>query len=478
MAGKVKISGIGNGIFISVSSVTLDTPIGKIIFHILPCNTPFLLGLQDMTSLGVTPDIQKDLMMKDQKPVAALIRKYGHLWMTLGHFESLLIYENIYEPPICYLTEQQIKNCHRRWGHPSAARMWKVLRRAGHEVDINIINLISKFCQDCQLNANKPLRFKFTLANKDVPFNHTVFVDILHLEDGPAVHLVDAGTNFGSADFLTGQEKEGAISTCNSINRCWNNVYIGPPENLIHDAGKNFASAEFRKTASEWKTHVVEVPIEAHNSIGKVERAHKDLRRVYNIFKRQFSGQNMDRHSLLKLAVKALNDTAGPDGLVPTLCAFGAYPRLTWDDAPAPIAKQRAETMHKAMDELRKYWATQLVNKAKDMRNGPRRHHLEDVPINGKVKVWREATKNQRGRWTGPYELYDKEGETITVLMNGEKKNFRSTSVMKWFEENEDPNNFNSLYRSQNPVEPSHPLLEPRTQEEFQPTPSQMLRRS
>ncbi|KAI2634264.1 hypothetical protein GGS26DRAFT_553076 [Hypomontagnella submonticulosa] len=28
------------------------------------------------------------------------------------------------------------------------------------------------------------------------------------------------------------------------------------------------------------------------------------------------------------MAVKAVNDTAGPDGLVPTLLVFGAYPRL------------------------------------------------------------------------------------------------------------------------------------------------------
>ncbi|KAI0996097.1 hypothetical protein K3495_g12084, partial [Podosphaera aphanis] len=436
-AGEVKISGIGNGVFVSLGSITLHTPIGKVTFHILPCNTPFLLGLQDMTYLGVTPDIQKNVMMKDQKPVAALIRKYGHLWMTLGHFESLYIYENSNEPPICYLTEQQIKTCHRRWGHPSATRMWKVLRRAGHDIDINIINKISKYCQD-----------------------------------------FDAGTNFGSADFLTGNEKEGAVSTSNSINRCWNNVYIGPPDYLIHDAGKNFASAEFRTTASGWKTHVVEVPIEAHNSIGKVERAHKDLRRAYTIFKRNFSGQNVDRHSLLKMAVKALNDSAGPDGLVPTLCVFGTYPRITWDDAPAPVAKQRAETMRKVMDELQKYRATQLVNQAKDMRNGPRHHHLENVPIKGKVKVWREATKNVRGHWTGPYELYDKNGETITVLINGEKKNFRSTSVGKWFEQDEDPNNMKSIHNEKQPTVLNHDLTETQTQRARQPQMSQPPRRS
>ena len=36
------------------------------------------------------------------------------------------------------------------------------------------------------------------------------------------------------------------------------------------------------------------------------------------------------------MAVKAINDTAGPDGLVPTLLVFGAYPRLTNSDPPSP----------------------------------------------------------------------------------------------------------------------------------------------
>jgi hypothetical protein len=32
---------------------------------------------------------------------------------------------------------------------------------------------------------------------------------------------------------------------------------------------------------------------------------------------------------MLQLAVKAVNDTASPNGLVPTLLVFGAYPRLS-----------------------------------------------------------------------------------------------------------------------------------------------------
>jgi len=36
------------------------------------------------------------------------------------------------------------------------------------------------------------------------------------------------------------------------------------------------------------------------------------------------------------MTVKAVNDLAGPDGIVSTLLVFGAYPRMIEDSAPSP----------------------------------------------------------------------------------------------------------------------------------------------
>jgi hypothetical protein len=55
---------------------------------------------------------------------------------------------------------------------------------------------------------------------------------------------------------------------------------------------------------------------------------------------------------ILQMTVKAVNDTAGPDGLVPILLVFGAYPRMTEPDLPAPTTTQRATAVHKAMTEV------------------------------------------------------------------------------------------------------------------------------
>jgi len=56
----------------------------------------------------------------------------------------------------------------------------------------------------------------------------------------------------------------------------------------------------------------------------------------------------------LQMEFKALNDSASPNGLVPTLLVFGAYLRLVNTDAPLPTVSQRANALKKAMEEIKK----------------------------------------------------------------------------------------------------------------------------
>ena len=44
----------------------------------------------------------------------------------------------------------------------------------------------------------------------------------------------------------------------------------------------------------------------------------------------------------LQIAVKAVNNIAGPNGLVPTLLVYGAYLRMGKLDPPAPSITDRA----------------------------------------------------------------------------------------------------------------------------------------
>ena len=177
---------------------------------------------------------------------------------------------------------------------------------------------------------------------------------------------------------------------------------------------------------------VKEVPVEAHNSVGLVERYHMPLRRAYDIIKNDTVGKGIkiDREAILQMAQKAVNDTAGPGGIVPTLLVFGAYPRIAHSDPPAPSVVQRAEAIRAATKELRKLRAQRQVTEGLAMRNGPDTQATLSLPINSEVRVWRE----NKG-WKGPYRLIATDGETCTLNMPRGPTNFRSVSVKPFLRE-------------------------------------------
>ena len=190
---------------------------------------------------------------------------------------------------------------------------------------------------------------------------------------------------------------------------------------------------EFKQYAANMGIIVKNVPVEAHNSIGLVERYHGPLRRAYTIITEEMAGISADL--ALQMAFKAMNDTVSPNGLVPTLLVFGAYPRMVELDAPSPSITQRSTAMRRAMDELRKMTASRQVNDALNTRNGPFTTMLHDLPFNSPVLVFREGNTGQSGQWKGPYKLLGLDGETAIVeLRNGPTK-FRSTSVRPFYTE-------------------------------------------
>jgi hypothetical protein len=208
---------------------------------------------------------------------------------------------------------------------------------------------------------------------------------------------------------------------------CWIDSYLGPPDLITHDAGKNFVSKEFKEYANAIGARTKAVPVEAHNSIGMVERYHGPIRRAYQIIMTEIPGINKDMG--LQMAFKAINDTAGPDGLVPTLLVFGTYPRMVQSDAPSPTTMQRAAAIKKAMAEIQKLRAERQIADALNTRNGPSTSAIHDLPPNSPVLIYREGNTGQSGHWDGPFDLLTVEGETCTIKLPSGPTTFRSTIV-------------------------------------------------
>jgi hypothetical protein len=92
-------------------------------------------------------------------------------------------------------------------------------------------------------------------------------------------------------------------------------------------------------------TEVKEVPVKAYNSISKVEKYHAPLWRLYKILWDKLKEENLNKELILQMAVKAINDIARPNGLVPTLLVFSAYLRLSSFNTLTPLMIIRAKAI-------------------------------------------------------------------------------------------------------------------------------------
>ena len=91
------------------------------------------------------------------------------------------------------------------------------------------------------------------------------------------------------------------------------------------------------------------------------------------------------------MAVKAINDTTSPNGLVPTLLVYGAYLRISNLGPPALSITERAAIIRKAIAEIAKLRAKQTINNALYYRNRPNITPVHSLPLNSKVLIWRKS---------------------------------------------------------------------------------------
>jgi hypothetical protein len=425
----------------SIGSIRVDMPIGTAKFHVVDADTPFLLCLQDMDKMGVYYNNISDRIVHPGGSYP-IVRRFSHPFVVWDA-----------QTAIAYLTEPELRQLHRRFGHPAVERLATVLNRAGYDDPKHhgLLQKITDYCSFCQKHGQSPRRFKFTLRSDSVAFNHTIYADVLYIDNSPVLHVVDEATRFQAARWLDNMT---AQHTWDVLRTCWIDTYLGPPDLIVHDAGTNFTAQEFKQNAHVLHIRTKVVPTEAAQSMGIVERYHHPLRRAYNVISDELnlSINTVNKSLILQMAVKAINDTAGPDGLVPTLLVFGTYPRLSESDPPSPNITQRAIAVRKAMQELVKLRARRQITDALGQRNGPKVERLHDLAIGSDVLVWRVHDK----AWTGPYRLLSIEGEDVTVEVNSRPTRFRTTAVKPYLEEPVDPTD--DLIGD---VQPDRPIADP-----------------
>jgi hypothetical protein len=100
------------------------------------------------------------------------------------------------------------------------------------------------------------------------------------------------------------------------------------------------------------------------------------------------------------MAIKAINNTAGPDGLVLTLLVFSTYPRMTTTNTPFLTVTEHSKAITKAMKQIAELYIKRQVTDVLKQRNGPNISDTLNVLIGRDVLVYKE----DKG-WKGLYTL-------------------------------------------------------------------------
>ena len=159
---------------------------------------------------------------------------------------------------------------------------------------------------------------------------------------------------------------------------------------------------------------------ESHNSFGQGETYHSILRPVYS--KVSLTHQDLPSELKLALTVKAINDTAGPHGLVQSLLLFGVIPRIPGEEEICPNQSRRAEAMEIAREEYRQIVSRSRVRVALQRKPPPAANYrfIHKKP----VYVYREKERH----WTGHHLVDSSDAKQVFVDL-GERTGPRSFDV-------------------------------------------------
>jgi Reverse transcriptase (RNA-dependent DNA polymerase) len=266
-----------------------------------------------------------------------LIRKNGHAYYQWHTNNSVLF------------TQTELHRMHLHFFHPSAQKLYSLIRRARPDQATSatraLLDDIAKSCRTCQHLSRKPYHFHVSIPG-DCIFNQTVAMDLMWLEGRAVLHVVDTSLHFNSAAFLMAQTVEGIWT---AFLDCWCTLYLGYPDKLRVDSGSVFTSTRFAEITGNAGISLQVSGVESHNSLGSGERYHEPLRRTY--LKVRMDYPQIQPQLALRLAIKALNDTAGPEGLVPSLLVFGVLPRFPVSHTQLPDQQTRMAALSAARAE-------------------------------------------------------------------------------------------------------------------------------
>lgn len=181
----------------------LPTPIGSFIrrpVDVVSADIPLLLGLDLMRDHGFIIDLPAmEIHQRTEGWSIELAFKVGHLFVEWDW--ATVLY-----------TRAELEKMNLHFFHPSAQKLYNLVKRARpSNVDkdtLSTLDTISKAFATCATLAARGLRFKVSMPDEGLVFNHTLSADLMFLDGRAVLHVFDTATGFGNSDFLQGHSLE------------------------------------------------------------------------------------------------------------------------------------------------------------------------------------------------------------------------------------------------------------------------------
>ena len=428
--------------FLGKATIPLLTPPGvpsiPVELDVVQADIPALLEMDIFDKESITPCtasnrlIKKIPFEKDGKKI------YIEEWSApLRRSSSGHMYAEMHFPTSMFFTQTQLHKIHRHFLHPSAQKLFNLLKRARpedptHET-LKVLEDLTKRCDPCQRIQNAPLRFRVSFGAENVRFNERVFIDIMYIDSDTVLHTVDEGTRFGAARFLSDASTK---TIWKAIAEFWALIYTGLPDQMLVDQGSAFGDT-FISIVAASNVFVERTAVEAHSSLGMGERYHQPLRQTYRKIKTDHP--QSDKDLALAMAVKAMNDTLGPEGLVPSALVFGEFPPVhtnSESNVPRATLQERAAMASTARREMEKCMAELRLKRALHHAVPPAADRVYQA--GDKALVWREKLlANRIGEWIGPFVVVAADDERKIVYIRdteiGPARPFNAAQVKPYF---------------------------------------------
>lgn len=142
---------------------------------------------------------------------------------------------------------------------------------------------------------------------------------------------------------------------------------------------------------------------------------------------------NLDQHMARRLSVKAMNDTLGPEGLVPSLLVFGVLPRFPACSTKFPNQVDRMRALAMARAEMETISFEIKLQRALLAKLPPAADF--ELKVGDKVLVHRENSAISQG----PFPVVELDEKQVFILdERGKTKQFNIAQVKPYYENPEE----------------------------------------